>query len=199
MNLKEDINFNSSYKFMSKVEKYYHTISDEKEDCPLIIYNLEKSSNTPLLLIENIPHFSNLSKNYYLYPFFNNNKFNGIFIDIKFDYESYSKINNSNDEHSMKISVKIGSKEILYQEFLIKDITFYVKDEIKDYCKQNLQCFIYIEITKLKNFRIDNDINNSYFIYTNVYNAKVSPEYIYKNIVIDYKILQMTKNIFILK
>ena len=96
----------------------------------------------------------------------------------------------------MKISVKIGSKEILYEEFLIKDITFYIKDEIKDYCKQNLQCFIYIEITKLKNFRIDNDLNNSYFIYTNVYNAKVSPEYIYKNIVIDYKILPNDKKYF---
>jgi hypothetical protein len=89
----------------------------------------------------------------------------------------------------MKISVKIGTKEILYREFLIKDITFYVKDEIEDYCKTNLQCLIYIEITNLNNFRIDNDINNSYFIYTNVYNAKVSPEYIYKNIVNDYKIL----------
>jgi hypothetical protein len=32
----------------------------------------------------------------------------------------------------MKISVKIGTKEILYREFLIKDITFYVKDEIED-------------------------------------------------------------------
>jgi hypothetical protein len=48
----------------------------------------------------------------------------------------------------------------------------------------------------LKNFRIDNDINNSYFIYTNVYNAKVSPEYIYKNIVNDYKILPNDKKYF---
>ena len=65
---KDDINFGSSFAFMLKVESYFHTAKDDTEDCTMIVYTGEKSQDTPLLLISDMPHPSNFTETYYIYP-----------------------------------------------------------------------------------------------------------------------------------
>ena len=40
---KDEIYFGSSYGFELKLENYFHTVKDDKEDCAMIIYTGEKS------------------------------------------------------------------------------------------------------------------------------------------------------------
>ena len=182
---KDDINFGTSYAFMLKVEDYFHTIKDETEDCAMIIYTGEKSENTPLLMISDMPHPSNFSENYYIYPFIYNEDFNGIFVDIKFDYESLEKLEKS---PLVEVSFKIGDQEKDFQKYRIKkDYTFFIKNEdAKKYCSKNLQCSLTIGIKKIYG---EKEKIIPYIIKTNVYNAKKSPQYIFKNKVYNYKIL----------
>ena len=182
---KDDINFGTSYAFMLKVEDYFHTIKDESEDCAMIIYTGEKSENTPLLMISDMPHPSNFSQSYYLYPFIYNEDFNGIFVDIKFNYESLEKLEKS---PLVEVTFKIGDQEKDFENHIIKkDYTFFIKKEdTNKYCSNNLQCSLTIEIKKI--YR-ENEKIIPYIIKTNVYNAKKSPQYIFKNKVYNYKIL----------
>ena len=181
---KNDINFGTSYGFMVEVDNYYHTVSDDTEDCAIIIYNGEKSKDTPLIMIENIPHPSNFSEIYYIYPFIYDSSFSGIFVDIKYDYESLSKTNKS---HLIQLIIKIGDNEIENRKYIANDYTFFLeKYQVEDKC--NLQCSLNITILKDKNLENENEI--SYTLFTNVYRANsLSPEYIYKNNVYNYKIL----------
>ena len=132
---KNDINFGTSYAFMLKVEEYFHTNKDETEDCAMIIYTGEESENIPLLIISDMPHPSNFTENYYIYPFIYNSDFNGIFIDIKFKNESSEKL-----EKEIEVFFKIGDQEKDFENHKIKkDETFFIKNEdAKKYCSKNL-------------------------------------------------------------
>ena len=46
-------------------------------------------------MISDMPHLSNFSESYYIYPFIYNSDFNGIFVDIKFDNKSLEKLENN--------------------------------------------------------------------------------------------------------
>ena len=179
-----DINFGSSYAFNLRISEYFHT-SDNKEDCAMIIYTGEKSENIPLLLISDMPHPSNFSETYYLYPFIYNSDFRGIFVDFKFDYESLTKLEKS---PLAEITFKIGNQEEGLQKFNIKkDNTFYIsKEDAGKYCNNNLQCSLTIQIKKIYQ-KDESEI--SYIIKTNVYSSKISPEYIYNNKIYNYKLL----------
>ena len=179
-----DINFGTSYAFMLRVEKYFHTVKDDTEDCAMIIYTGEKSEKTPLLMLSDMAHPSNFSETYYIYPFIYNADFNGIFVDIKFDYELLTKLNES---PKVEVTLKIGNQEKDFETNTIKkDYTFYIKKEdAKKYCSSNLQCSLNIEIIKIFD---EGETKIPYIIKTNVYNAKKSPEYIFKNKVYNYKL-----------
>ena len=182
---KDDINFGTSYAFMLKIEDYFHTIKDEEEDCPMIIYTGEKSEKTPLLMISDMTHPSNFTESYYIYPFIYNEDFNGIFVDIKFNYESLEKLEKS---PLVEVKFKIGEQEKDFENHRIKkDYTFFIKKEdAKKYCSKNLQCSLTIEIKKIYG---EKEKQIPYIIKTNVYNAKKSPQYIFKNKVYNYKLL----------
>ena len=179
-----DINFGTSYAFNLKISEYFHTANDQ-EDCAMIIYTGEKSENTPLLMISDMPHPSNFSETYYIYPFIYNSDFKGIFVDMKFDYESLSKIEKS---PLVEVTFKIGEQESEFQKCNIKnDETFFInKEEAEKYCKNNLQCSLTIQIKKI--FEKDESVI-PYIIKTNVYSSKISPEYIYNNKIYNYKLL----------
>ena len=180
----DDINFGTSYAFMLRVEDYFHTVKDETEDCAMIIYTGEKSENTPLLMISDMPHPSNFSETYYIYPFIYNSDFNGIFVDVKFKYELLTKLTES---PKVEVTLKIGNQEKEFEKTIIKkDYTFYIKkEEAEKYCSSNLQCSLTIEIKK--QFK-EGEKEIPYIIKTNVYNAKKSPQYIFKNKVNNYKL-----------
>ena len=181
---KNDINYGTSYAFKIKVGDYYHTVKDGKEDCAMIVYTGEKSQNTPLLIFADYPHPSNFSETYYIYPFIYNKDFNGIFVDLKFDYEYYVKDNYS---PSIEVTFKIGNQKDNFDVYQLKDdYTFFFKDEIEKYCLSNTQCSLSIEIKKVIK---ENEVESPCIIKTNVYNAKQSPEYIFKNKVYSYNIL----------
>ena len=183
---KDDINFGSSFAFMLKVENYFHKVKDDTEDCAMIIYTGEKSESTPLLLISDMPHPSNFTNSYYIYPFIYNKDFNGIFIDIKFDYEMLLEIEGS---PLIEVTIKIGDQkeEDFIKYNLKKDYTIFIKNEAEKFCTNNLQCSLFIGIKKIF---LENKTISPYIIKTNVYNAAKSPEYIYKNKVYNYKLLQ---------
>ena len=179
---KDDINFGSSFAFMLKVESYFHTPKDDTEDCTMIVYTGEKSQNTPLLLISDMPHPSNFTETYYLYPFIYNKDFNGIFVDIKFEYELLIE----EESPSLQVTFKIGEQKEDFTTYTIKnDYTFFIKNEAEKYCTNNLQCTLTIEIKKI--FK-DNKTISPYYFKTNVYNAVKSPEYIFKKKVYNYKL-----------
>ena len=179
---KDDINFGSSFAFMLKVESYFHTPKDDTEDCTMIVYTGEKSQNTPLLLISDMPHPSNFTETYYLYPFIYNKDFNGIFVDIKFEYELLIE----EESPSLEVTFKIGEQKEDFTTYTIKnDYTFFIKNEAEKYCTNNLQCTLTIEIKKI--FK-DNKTISPYYFKTNVYNAVKSPEYIFKKKVYNYKL-----------
>ena len=181
---KNDINFGTSYAYMLKVEEYFHTVKDNNEDCAVIIYTGEKNENIPLLIISDMPHPSDFNETFYIYPFIYNSEFNGIFVDIKFDYESLIQMESS---PSVEVVLKIGTQNKDFEKYIIKkDYTFFIdKEKANKYCNSNLQCSLTIELRKIYG---EKESRIPYIIKTNVYNAKLSPEYIFKNKIYNYKI-----------
>ena len=183
----DDINFGTSYAFMLKVENYFHTVKDNKEDCAMIIYTGEKSQNTPLLIYEDIPHPSNFSDIYYIYPFSISSSFDGVIVEIKFD-------NFIITEKEVLVTFKIANQNDNFEQYRIRgDYSFYIqKKSIKKYCISNYyQCSLTIEINK-----IGGEAILPYVITTNVHSSFSSVEYILKNKVYNYKLAPESSKFF---
>ena len=173
----DDINFGTSYALTLKVENYFHTTEDNKEDCTMIIYTGEESSNTPLLIMEDVPNPSNFTNTYYIYPFSISSSFDGIIVEIKSDTELLTKMNNP---PNIIVTFKIANQKENFETYNIKgDYTFYIKKKtISKYCPTNYyQCSLTIEINKI----IEEQDQIPYEIITSVHSSMSSVEYILKN------------------
>ena len=181
-----DINFGTSYAFMLKVENYFHTTKDNKEDCAMIIYTGEESKNTPLLIFEDIPNPSNFTDTYYIYPFSISSAFDGIIVEIKLDNEYLTQMKNA--APLIYVTFKINNQKDNFESYYIKrDYTFYItKKTISKYCPTNYyQCSLIIEINKIFG---EEEIKYPYVITTNVHSSMSSVEYIYKNKVYNHNL-----------
>ena len=190
----DDINFGTSYAFMLKVENYFHTTKDNKEDCAMIIYTGEKSKNTPLLIFEDIPNPSNFTNSYYIYPFSISSDFGGIIVEIELDKESLTKMKNTSP--LIYITFKISNQKDNFESYYIKgDYTFFIeKKSILKYCSTNYyQCSLTIEINKIFG---EGEISFPYIITTNVHSSMSSVEYIYKNKVYNQNIAPKSSKYF---
>ena len=173
-----DINFGTSYAFMLKVENYFHTTKDNKEDCTMIIYTGEESKNTPLLIFEDIPNPSNFTNTYYIYPFSISSSFDGIIVELKLDTEFLTKMENS---PKINVTFKIANQEDNFESYIIKgDYTFFLKKKsLSKYCSTTYyQCSLTIEINKIYE---SEEAQIPYIIITNVHSSLSSVEYILKN------------------
>ena len=177
---KNDINFGSSYGFELKLENYFHTIIDNKEDCTIIISTGEKNQNKPLLIFEDFFHPSNFRDIYYIYPFSITDNFKGILIQVQLDKESITQINYL---PKIQIKFKIGKQTSDYETYIIsKDSAFFISEKkIKKFCDTKLYlCSLVIEINKQE------EQDYSYTILTNVHSSYDSVEYILENKVYNY-------------
>ena len=180
----DDITYATCYAFMLKVDNYFHTNENDKEDCAMIIYTGEESQNTPLLIMEDIPNPSNFSNTYYIYPFSLSSSFDGIIVDIKIDTELLTQMDVL---PNIVVTFKIANQEDNFQTYNISgDYTFYIKKKnISDYCPSKYyQCSLTIEINKI----YENNEEIPYVIITNVHTSMTSVEYIYKNQVYNRKL-----------
>ena len=181
----DDINFGTSYAFMLKVENYFHTVKDNKEDCAMIIYTGEISENIPLLIFEDVPNPSNYTNSYYIYPFSISSSLEGIIVEIKLDTESLVKLEKS---PSISITFKIANQKDNFESYNIKsDYTFFIgKNIISQYCSEKYyQCSLKIEINKKYE---EGETIIPYIVTTNVHSSMSSVEYIFKNKVYNYKL-----------
>ena len=188
---KEDINFGTSYGFELKIDNYFHTPSDNKEDCAMIIYTGEKSQDYPLLILEDMFHPTTLDETHYVYPFTINNELQGIIIQIKFDVDS---IINLNMNPLVVITFKITNQQDDYDIHTItKDSSFFIgTDKIKQYCPEDFyQCSLIIEIIKL-----NADEENPFTILTNVHSSYESVEYVSKDKVHTYSLRPLDMRYF---
>ena len=179
---KDDINFGTSYGFELKLDKYFHTVENNNEDCAMLIYTGEKSKDIPLLIIEDMFHPSKFKETYYIYPFNINNDLQGIVIQIQFDTESIIKNTKS---PSVEITFKIANQKGDFDTYTIsKDSSFFIPEsKIKKYCSTDFyQCSLTIEIIK------KDENENDYTILTNVHSTYESVEYILKNKVYTYNL-----------
>ena len=176
----------SSYGFGSLIDKYTHT-SFENENCGLIIYNGELSSNKPLLITSDMPHKSTFINTYYVYPIIYNEKTDeGIIIDFKIYNTGDLK-----DTFLYNISYYIegiGSKKKQLQvkgnSFIFIDKEFY-----GDNLKNNMIGNLYISLNKLHS-------DKDYYITTNVMSSKISPEFLYPNQDYEFKLRPSSSKYF---
>ena len=188
---KDEIYFGSSYGFELKLENYFHTVKDDKEDCAMIIYTGEKSKDIPLLIMEDMFHPSDFSDTYYIYPFSINDDFKGILVDIKIDPES---LLNLDEIPKISVTFKIGNQNKEYEEYSItKDSSFFISEsKIKKYCPDKFyQCSLIIEINKQ-----NSEEKNFYTVLTNVHSSYDSVEYILENKVYNYNLRPKDKKYF---
>ena len=179
---KDDINFGTSYGFELKLDKYFHTVENNDEDCAMLIYTGEKSKDIPLLIIEDMLHPSKFKETYYIYPFNINNDLQGIVIQIQFDSESLIDCTKS---PSVEITFKIANQKDNFDTHTIsKDSSFFISEnKIKKYCSTDFyQCSLTIEIIK------KDENENDYTILTNVHSTYESVEYVLKNKVYTYNL-----------
>ena len=176
----------SSYGFGSLIDKYTHT-SFENENCGLIIYNGELSSNKPLLITSDMPHKSTFINTYYVYPIIYNEKTDeGIIIDFKIYNTGDLK-----DTFLYNISYYIegiGSKKKQLQVKGNSSI-FIDKEFYGDNLKNNMIGNLYISLNKLHS-------DKDYYITTNVMSSKISPEFLYPNQDYEFKLRPSSSKYF---
>ena len=176
----------SSYGFGSLIDKYTHT-SFENENCGLIIYNGELSSNKPLLITSDMPHKSTFINTYYVYPIIYNEKTDeGIIIDFKIYNTGDLK-----DTFLYNISYYIegiGSKKKQLQVKGNSSI-FIDKEFYGDNLKNNMIGNLYISLNKLHS-------DKNYYITTNVMSSKISPEFLYPNQDYEFKLRPSSSKYF---
>ena len=186
---KDDITFGTSYGFELKLENYFHTVKDNKEDCAMIIYTGEKNKDIPLLIIEDMFHPSDFSDTYYIYPFSINDNFNGVLVQIKYETESIIKLIR---EPKISITFKISNQNADFEQYNItSDSSFFISaTKIKKYCPDKFyQCSLIIEINK-------ENPEDGFTILTNVHSSFDSVEYILKNKVYNYNLRPNEKKFF---
>ncbi len=134
-----------NYTFLSTVDKYNYNSNDDLSDCSMIIYSGETNSEErPLLIISDYPIFSDLEENNYIYPFYNDENFKGIMIDIRF-------INNNNGKLKYDINLSINKTTIIAKN-ITKDEIIFINQSMTDLdCNNNLQCSLQIQINKNSN------------------------------------------------
>ena len=176
----------SSYGFGSLIDKYTHT-SFENENCGLIVYNGELSSNKPLLITSDMPHKSTFINTYYVYPIIYNEKTDeGIIIDFKIYNTGDLK-----DTFLYNISYYIegiGSKKKQLQVKGNSSI-FIDKEFYGDNLKNNMIGNLYISLNKLHS-------GKDYYITTNVMSSKISPEFLYPNQDYEFKLRPSSSKYF---
>ena len=150
----------TSFAFMSTVDNYNFNTNDNFTDCSMIVYSGEiDSEEKPVLIIADYPIFSDFEKTNFIYPFLNDENFQGIMVDIKF-------INNNGGEISYKVNL-IVNKNIIIQNDISKDETIFLdptKSTIN--CGNNLQCTLKIQIYK------NSDSDKNYNFTVNVHSPK---------------------------
>ena len=179
---KYDINFGSSYGFELKLQSYFHTPVDDKEDCTILIYTGEKSKDYPLLITDDMFHPSNLKETYYIYPFTITSELNCIFVQVQFDKNSIAQMTES---PKVKVTFKIDNQNAYFDEYTItQDTSFVVKKEtIKQYCPYNFyQCSLTVEVVKIDKNEIP------YIVLTGIHSSLDTVEFVRKNRVYSYNL-----------
>ena len=153
---KDDITFGTSYGFELKLENYFHTVKDNKEDCAMIIYTGEKNKDIPLLIIEDMFHPSDFSDSYYIYPFSINDNFNGVLVQIKYETESIIKLNR---EPKILITFKISNQNTDFEQYNItSDSSFFISaTKVKAFILEKVQMIKSIPDLSQTNAEIDVD------------------------------------------
>ena len=186
--------FTTSYAFMLKADVYYHTVKDDNENCAVMIYEGEKSADTPLLILEDMFHPSVFKDTYYIYPFIIDNDLNGILVQFKFDYDNIVSLNLTS-KPNVEVVFKLQNQNDNFETHTItKDSSFFIpKKNIEQYCPEIFyQCSLKIEINKQENY----EENKFYTIYTNVHSSQNSLEYVTKNKLFNYKLKPYDKKYF---
>ena len=152
----------SEYTFMSNVDKYNYKTNDDSSDCSMFVYSGElNSEERPLLIISDYPIPSDFDNNYYIYPFFTDENFVGIMVDIRF-------INNNKGKPNYNVKLIINKKTITERNINKDEIIFLDPNDSNVNCGGNLQCNLKIQIMK------NQDSDNTYNFTLNVYSPKSS-------------------------
>ena len=185
--------FTTSYAFMLKVDDYYHTVKDEQEFCAVMLYEIEKNENYPVLISEDMFHPSKFQNTYYQYPFLMNDDLNGILIQFKFDYDNFVYLNIDN-KPKVEIIFKFPNQKQNFETHVItKDSSFFIpKKNFEEYCPNFYQCSLKINILKQEDYAED----GFYSIYTNIHSSFNSLEYITKNKIFNYNLRPNDKRYF---
>ena len=172
------------YSFNLKLENYFHTVSNDTEDCTVFISTgvNPNSKSDPLIIQESIPNPTSFTNTYYKFPFIYDEYFNGIFINIDLDFDSVME---SSTPPEIKITFIIGDQQTDYETYTIyKSKTFFIKSTIEKYCKSKNICNLLVQLE-----REDSSSQlEHYTIYTTIQLSTLSPIYINKNQVYNEKL-----------
>mgnify|MGYP006873017361 CR=1 FL=1 len=181
------------YEFNLKLENYFHSVINNKEDCTVFISTGTKdnANNDPLIIPESVPNPSSLINTYYNFPFFYDESFKGIFININLDSES---IIQTSSYPEIKITFIVGDQQSDYETHTIKKSKlFFIKSNVEKYCKnKNDICNLKINIEKVDSSKL----SDTYKIYTTLQLSSLSPVCIDKNQLYTEKILPMGSQYF---
>ena len=185
--------FSKDYKFNLKLENYFHTVINNKEDCSIFITVVTNSNsqNNHIIIPESIHNPSSLINTYYTFPFFYDDSFKGIFINIEINSQSVMESSSSPD---LKISFLNGEEQSDIETYTIKKSKlFFIGSNIEKYCrKKNDKCILQIKLEKM-----DSSLQtNSYKIITTIQLSSLSPVYITKNQLYNEKILPLGSKYF---
>ena len=172
------------YEFNLKLENYFHSVTSNKEDCAVFISTGAKdNSKNSLVIPESVSNPSALKNTYYNFPFFYDESFKGIFVNINLDSESIIQTSSTQE---LKIEFIIGDQQSDYETHTIKNSKlFFIKSNVEKYCKnKNDICNLKINIEK-----IDSSTSNEYKICTSLQLSSLSPVYMDKNQLYTKKIL----------
>ena len=154
--------YQPEYTFMSTVDKYNYNTNDDSTDCSMFVYSGElNSEERPLLIISDYPIPSDFDNNYYIYPFYKDENFLGIMIDIRF-------INNNNGNLNYNVKLIVNKTTIIEKDINKDEIILVDPNDSNINCGGNLQCNLKIQIKKNQNS------DKTYNFTLNVYSPKSS-------------------------
>ncbi len=187
----------NEFKFNLKIENYFNTISDDKEDCSIFITtgSISTSKNNPQLIHENVPDSSSFKNVYYNFPFiYEEDSFKGILINIELDSKSLQE---STISPEIQITFIIGDQKTDYETYIFhKSKIFFIKSNVGKYCQNKNSCNLQIQLEK----QDSSSEKNYYIINTSVKLLSPStPIYINKNQVYNEKILPLGEKYFYTK
>ena len=131
----------TSFAFMTTLDNYNYNSIEPSVDCAMIVYSGEiDSPERPLLIVSDVALPSDFENTNFIYPYINNDGFNGIIVDIRFP-----EIDGENPSYKVTLSVK--GNNVLPEKTISSDEIFYIEktnNEIK--CERNMQCVLKIQI-----------------------------------------------------